>query len=252
MSERTNCIAIASGKGGVGKSTLTLNMCGILSNDYNMLAVDCDLGLANLDVLLGKTTTFTLQDVLYDIVQPHEACIEVSPSFVLLPSASGTIESIGMDTMAVHLLFKKCAELFSSFNGVFLDLGASITPITLSFIQHAQHTIIVVTPDSTSLVDSYALIKVLATRSIVTRVYIVCSMVDGENHAHELFTLLHDNVMHTLNMDIEIHYLGYLQYSVDVLNAVYNQQLIMHTAPESICMQNMQAIAKRMREYSLL
>ena len=248
MGRNTKYIAIASGKGGVGKSTLTLNICSILSRYYSMLAVDCDLGLANLDVLLGKTATFTLQDVLCGSTQVQEACIEVNPMFSLLPSASGTLESIGMDTMAVHLLFKKCEVFFTTFDSVFFDLGASITPITLSFIQNTTHTIVVVTPEPASIVDSYALIKVLATRSILTDIYIIYSMVDGENHAKELFETLQKNVEQTLQHTIHLHYLGYVQYSLDVLNSVYKQQLLTEVMPHSVGVQNIKDIAQRIQK----
>lgn len=251
MQNKTKYIAIASGKGGVGKSTLTLNISHELSKHYSMLAVDCDLGLANLDVLLGRTATYTLQDILCGLVYPHQACIEISPTFSLLPSASGTVESIGMDIMAVHLLFKKCTELFTSFDCILFDLGASITPITLSFIQNATHTIVVVTPEPTSLVDSYALIKVLATRSLVHDFYIVYSMVDGEEHARELFENLQDNINRTLPQSVRVHYLGYLQYSVDVLHAVYSQQLLADAVPHSISVRNIESIVKAIEQYIL-
>lgn len=248
MMNNVTCIAIASGKGGVGKSTLTLNICSVLSNAYKVLAVDCDLGLANLDVLLGKHTTYTLQDILSDTIEPQDACIEVSSTFSLLPSASGTIESIGMDTMAIHLLFKKLDPFFETFDCVLLDLGASITPITLSFIQHATHTVIVITPEPTSIIDGYALIKVLSTRAIISNVYIICSMVENKEHAFELYTALVQNITHTLENHIVIHYLGYLEYSMDVLNSVYNQQLITERYPNSVCTQNIENIAEAIQE----
>ncbi|MDE7469728.1 MAG: P-loop NTPase [Desulfovibrionaceae bacterium] len=244
MIQKTKYIAVASGKGGVGKSTLTLNLCNALSKRYSMLSVDCDLGLANLDVLLGKTATYTLQDILCGLIQPQEACIEITPRFSLLPSASGTLESIGMDTMAVHLLFKKCVDFFNGFDCIFFDLGASITPITLSFIQHATHTVVVITPEPASLVDSYALIKVLATRSLVKDVYIVYSMVTEEQHAQELFNILQTNIEQTLGDAIQIHYLGYVQYSLDVLHAVYNQHLLLDVVPHSVCVQNIESISQ--------
>lgn len=158
-------IAVLSGKGGVGKSNLALNLSLALSKkDAKVLLMDCDLGLANLDVLLGITPSGNLQNVLDSDLKPEEIVISVAPGLDLLPSSSGMVESFNDQHLMPSLLTKKLNELAGGYDYVIMDVGAGISSTVLNFAAMAMMRVLVVTPEPTSLTDSYALVKVLAAR----------------------------------------------------------------------------------------
>ena len=158
---KTLSLAIMSGKGGVGKTNLSLNLSYALNAGGNsLLLMDCDLGLANLDVLLGISPETNMQDLLTSGAKPSDIVIpiEKGKKFDILPAASGVPELVEMDDDMQELLFSKITKLVGGYQYLVLDLGAGINGTVMSFASMTQMRIVVITPEPTSLTDSYALI----------------------------------------------------------------------------------------------
>ena len=169
MKEATLSVAVMSGKGGVGKSNLALNLGYALSRGgFPLLLMDCDLGLANLDVLLGITPEGNLQDLILrdtaaaDILHPLDE--KGRGVFDILPAASGVPELAEMNTDMRDLLLRRLEPVLEQYSMVLLDLGAGIHSTVQTFASMAAVRLIVMTPEPTSLTDSYALMKVLNNR----------------------------------------------------------------------------------------
>ena len=166
MANTTLSVALLSGKGGVGKTNMSLNMaCALHQMGFKTLLMDCDLGLANLDVLLGITPEGNLQTALMGEAEISEVLHEIDgEGFAVLPAASGVPELTELQPDARDLLLARLEPVLHNYDYVFMDVGAGISGTVQTFAAMASVRIVVITPEPTSLTDSYALIKVLNNR----------------------------------------------------------------------------------------
>jgi flagellar biosynthesis protein FlhG len=155
-------IAIVSGKGGVGKTVITANLAASLAAEgRRTLVIDADLGLANMDVILGIQSRYSILDVLQG-VSLDDALVSVPGSFDLLPAASGRTEGTFLSLGLSEGLKPILEELESRYEFIFFDVGAGIGDVVTFFAGQADEIVLIVTPDPTSLVDAYATVKVLS------------------------------------------------------------------------------------------
>ncbi|MCG8531165.1 MAG: MinD/ParA family protein [Desulfovibrionales bacterium] len=178
----TLSISILSGKGGVGKTNIALNLgyC-MYRGGFPVMLMDCDLGLANLDVLLGVTPDTNMQTLLDTDTPAEDVAFPIEPDgFDFLPAASGVPELVEMDSDLRNLLFQRLNPLFTNYNYLLMDLGAGITPTVLSLAAMTKLRVVVVTPEPTSLTDSYALMKVLSTQHNVKDFHIIVNQTEDK------------------------------------------------------------------------
>jgi flagellar biosynthesis protein FlhG len=160
--KRARRIAIISGKGGVGKTVITANLAAALASlGRRILVIDADLGLANLDILLGVDPPFTIHDVLRGVCSPDEALMPTGLGFDLLPAGSGLPDgAIFSSSFARH--FEAILDsLDSRYDDILFDAGAGVGDVVLYFANLADEILLVVTPEPTSMMDAYATIKIL-------------------------------------------------------------------------------------------
>jgi flagellar biosynthesis protein FlhG len=155
-------VAIISGKGGVGKTVLTANIAGALSSlGRRVLVVDADLGLANLDIILGLDPEYTIQDVLQGKCPLEKIILHAGKGFDLLPAGSGAPEGT-VHTRALEDRIESILQsLESRYDIMLFDAGAGIGDIVMLFAAIAHETLLVTTPEPASLMDAYATIKIL-------------------------------------------------------------------------------------------
>lgn len=231
---KTLSLAIMSGKGGVGKTNLSLNLSYALNAGGNsILLMDCDLGLANLDVLLGISPESNLQDLLISGKKPSDVVIPIEPGRKLdiLPAASGVPELVEMDEDMQGMLFQKLTDLVGKYQFLVLDLGAGINGTVISFASMTQLRLVVVTPEPTSLTDSYALIKVLTTKHGVKDFHIIVNQATSESEAKETFDRL--NMACQKFLEISLKSLGFVRHDPNVIEAVRRQTPFIKFAPKS-------------------
>ncbi len=241
----TYSLSIASGKGGVGKTNLTLNLGFALHSLKNsVILTDCDMGLANLDILLGISPEHTIQDLLDSTIQPQDILVSLAPKFDLLPAASGVSELIEFDQDIQAILFNKLTSIFQSYDYLFLDLGAGISPSVLAFAEMPQERIIVVTPEPTSLTDSYAFIKVLSSQTKIKHFQIVVNMVESPKEAVLTFERLQMACEKFLQVDIRL--LGHVRQDKNLQNAVRDQKPLFLSNPQSPACLDILEIAKKL------
>ena len=160
----TLSVAVISGKGGVGKSNIALNLAYALNTmQHKVLLLDCDLGLASLDVLLGISTEETVENLLEGDVPASRVALQIDTHLSLIPAASGSY-SLGDSEPALQSLFLERLNPFAAeFKYLFMDAGAGIGGSVQLFSAMAALRVVVVTPEPTSLTDGYAVMKVLAS-----------------------------------------------------------------------------------------
>ncbi len=244
----TLSVSILSGKGGVGKSNIALNLgyC-MFRGGFPLLLMDCDLGLANLDVLLGLAPEHNLQSLLDSDLDPAEVAVSIEDGgFDFLPAASGVPELVEMDTDMRTLLFRKLSPLFSRYQYLFMDLGAGITPTVLALGAMTHIRLVVVTPEPTSLTDSYALMKVLATQHGVRDFYIVVNQV--ENRREEELTYKRIAAACERFLDFTPTLLGGIRLDKKVPESVRRQQPLLKMSPSSPAAQDLFTLAVRLEK----
>ncbi|SDB22789.1 flagellar biosynthesis protein FlhG [Desulfonatronum thiosulfatophilum] len=243
---KTLSIAVFSGKGGVGKSSLSANLGYCLSQlGHKCLLLDCDLGLANLDVLLGISSEITIQDLLSSDISAAGIVQPIAPNLDLLPSASGVPELVEMDEDQRGLLLEKLQPIISTYSFVILDLAAGLNPTLLSMAQAAAKRIVVLTPEPTSLTDAYAVIKVLSAKTGLQDFLILANQVQDREEAQTTFHRLDAAVRKFLSF--HLNYLGMVRNDPNMGIAVSRQQALVEMAPDCIAAQDIRVLAERIQ-----
>ena len=245
---RTLSLAVLSGKGGVGKTGFTLNLGYALHHlSQPVLLVDCDLGLANLDVMLGVSPQHNLQDLIVSDLEAHQVLFAVEPQGLdLLPAASGLSHLIEMDQDSREILMGKLNRHFGVYDYLLLDLPAGIGESVLSMARMARQRVILLTPDPTSLTDSYAMIKVLSSRWGVKRFQIVVNMAESAREAQQTFEKLDQVCRNFLGFGVDL--LGFVHNSPVVRESVRSQRPFVQSEPDSQPARDIFGIARRISE----
>ncbi len=227
----TLSIAVMSGKGGVGKTNVSLNLAYALHKlSSRTLLMDCDFGLANLDVLMGLHTKATLQDVLLadgDVRQIIQSA--GAPGFDVLPAASGVPELVDLDEDTRDILVRQLVPVLFDYDYVFLDLGAGISQTVQAFAGMVTARLVVVTPEPTSITDSYAMMKVMAHNHEVRDFFIVVNQAETVQEAEHTFSRLQTACRHFLHIDPV--FLGPIQLDAQVTEAVRRQKSFVQLFP---------------------
>jgi len=244
---KTVSLCIMSGKGGVGKTNLSLNL-GFALRDmgHKLLLMDCDLGLANLDVLLGLAPEKNLQDMLAGAASAEEVVQTVEPGLDILPAASGVPEMVEMDQNQQGALFDKLSDLVSGYEFLLLDLGAGISGTVLSLARMAQMRVVLVTPEPTSLTDGYAIIKILNARFGVRDFLVVVNQATAQE-AKETFQRL--NMACKNFLGLELVQLGHVRLDRTMTEAVIHQTPLARFAPQCPAIKDIATLAKRVSHY---
>ncbi|MDR2893644.1 MAG: MinD/ParA family protein [Deltaproteobacteria bacterium] len=249
MSDNTTLsIAVLSGKGGVGKSNLALNMSLALNQKgRKVLLIDCDLGLANLDVLLGITPSGDMQKLIDDDLAPSDVLTPITADgFDLLPASSGLVESFDKQHLVPGLLVKKLGRLASAYDYVIMDIGAGISPMVLNFAAMAMMRILVITPEPTSLTDSYALVKVLAARQNIRDHLVLVNQVESAKQEEQAFKRLAAACSHFLN--ITPVNLGSVRLDNNLTEAVRRQKPMLLEFPQSKSAADFHSLAEKLEK----
>ncbi|MBU1004163.1 MAG: MinD/ParA family protein [Proteobacteria bacterium] len=257
MANNTNKVvsfSIVSGKGGVGKTNLALNLGYALHRGgHKVMLMDCDLGLANLDVLLGLTPDKTLQDLLTQDVDPADVLVPIEKGgFDFLPSASGVPELIDLDEDLQGLLFDKLNAIIGGYDFLLLDLGAGISRTVLRFSAMTQERLVIITPEPTSLTDGYAMIKVMNSQHGVKDFHVVVNMATDHAEGKRSFTRLHAACERFLGLDIK--FAGAVRQDPTLVKAVIKQVPLLKMAPSCDAGRDILQLAvrlKRMRDARL-
>lgn len=231
-SVRTRVMSVTSGKGGVGKTHLVSNIAiSLAKQGRDVLVVDADLGLANIDVVLGLEVRRTLHDFLEGRNSLEELIVEGPEGVRIIPASSG-VESILQLTAQERLyLLQAIEELAAQYDYLIIDTPAGIGSDVLSFNGASSEIVCVITPEPTSLTDAYALIKVLSRRFGERLIRIIVNEVADERQAEATFNRFHSVVQQYLR--VELSYLGWVPNDPVVSQAVRQQRAFTLEYPSS-------------------
>jgi flagellar biosynthesis protein FlhG len=188
---RASVIAITSGKGGVGKSNIAVNLSiKLASAGKNVVLLDADLGLANADVLCSIDLPYNLSHVIARKKELHEVMVTAPGGFKLIGGASGLARMADLTDFDRRRIVEALAALEHSADTIIIDTGAGISPNVLSFTRTADHVLVVTTPEPTAITDAYAVIKVISKDGLDRRISLLVNQVRNATEAKQV----HDRV----------------------------------------------------------
>lgn len=225
-------IAVASGKGGVGKTNVSTNLAlALVATGKHVLLMDADLGLANVDLLLGLHAEYNLSHVISGERTLEEVIIEGPEGLKIIPAASGTQMMSELSPSQHAGIIRAFSELSMPIDVLMVDTAAGISDSVISFTRASHEIIVVVCNEPTSLTDAYALIKVLSEEHGVQRFNILANMVRTPKEGLSLFAKLSRVTDHYL--DVTLDYTGAVPFDEYLVKAVKKQQAVTRAYPQS-------------------
>ncbi len=227
-------IAVTSGKGGVGKSNLVVNI-GLAwaRQGLKVLLIDADLGLGNLDILLGLTPHYTIHDVLARRKTLAEVVVRGPAGLRILPASSGIPEMADLEPHQKLFLLQELDQVGEDLDVVLIDTGAGISRNVLFFNLAAQEILVVATGEPTSITDAYALMKVLALQHGERRFRLVVNGVPHPEDGQVVYRTLLKVTERFLGEDIALDYLGVIPHDEAIGRAVLKQQPVLQIYPKA-------------------
>ena len=184
-------IAITGGKGGVGKTSVAINLGTAFSQlGRASMLLDADMGLANVDVLLGLRTRYNLEHVISGDCGLRDVIVTAPSGLRVVPASSGNLEMATLDRAHHAGVINAFSELFDPLDILLVDTAAGLSGAVLTYTEAAHRVIVVVSDDPASLTDAYGLIKVMRRRQPSCRIEVVASMVAGYAQGRALYEKL--------------------------------------------------------------
>ncbi|UPW20698.1 MinD/ParA family protein [Agarivorans sp. TSD2052] len=234
MQQKNNVkvIAVTGGKGGVGKTNVTLNMgIAMAAQGKRVMVLDADLGLANVDVLLGLRVTKNLSHVLSGECTLDEVLVEGPNGILIAPATSGTQSMVELSPAEHAGLIRAFSSLKTPIDVLLVDTAAGISDMVLSFAKASQDIVVVVCDEPTSITDAYALIKLLSNNHGVYKFKIVANMIRSLREGQELFAKLTRVTDRFLDATLEL--VSCIPYDNNVRLAVRKQRVVVEAYPKS-------------------
>jgi flagellar biosynthesis protein FlhG len=232
VKRNTEVIGIASGKGGVGKTTLSTNLAVALTMmNKKVMLLDGDLGLANAQIALGCKTQYNLSHVIAGEKTLKEIIVTSRQGVLLVPGASGVHEMAAISPAITAGIVQAFSELDDDIDYLILDAAAGIAPSVLAFMEACQRRFIVVKDEPSSIADAYGIIKVMTRDLELDEIYLIPNMVESQAAGAQLYRRVNEVCDRFLGKTLQ--YLTSIESDEMILAALKKYQSVMEFAPGS-------------------
>ena len=228
--EMPRVIAVSSGKGGVGKTFLSVHLAAYAASlGQRVLLMDADLGLANVDVMLGVSANGSVLEMVHGEKTLQQLIMPTREGFDVLPGGSGLHELTTLDNGQQQIMMDEMRHVSDRYDLVLIDVAAGIGDNVLYFVSAAESALVVLTPEPTSLTDAYALIKVLSRQRGVKRFMVVVNQAEAFDAQVTFRRLV---AVADRYLDVHLDYVGQLPYAKAVRQSIQKQALLQaHDSP---------------------
>jgi flagellar biosynthesis protein FlhG len=241
-------IAIAGGKGGTGKTNIAVNLAQALANEgKRTLILDADLGMANVDVLLGLTPENTLYDVMCGKCELEDILLTGGHNLKVIPAASGIGQLANMRWQECAGLVRAFSDLKEPVDTLIVDTATGVSESVAIFCQAANEILVVVCNEPASIRDCVSQLKHFYRDYGIARYRVLANMVDTASEANALFQNLIENF--TDNHNLQISYAGYIPADENVRKAVLQHQSVVNSFPRSPSAMALKKLARRTMEW---
>lgn len=242
--EYMQIIAVASGKGGVGKSNLTINI-GIALIEFGkrVTILDADFGLANVDILLGLIPEFNLHNVLFGDKSISEISIEGPRGIKIIPAGSGIKQMAELTDELKQKLLNNFGHLNYNTDVLLIDAAAGISSNVIDILLASGDIIIVTTPDPTAITDAYSTIKVIVKENFNKRIRLVVNSVQNPDEGEQIYNQINSATEKFLDKSIE--YLGFVYEDQNLVKSVRQQKAVIDLYPNSASSKCFYMLAKK-------
>ena len=242
----TKFIAITSGKGGVGKSTISANLGYALhSLGFKVGLFDADIGLANLDVLLKVNSKKNILHVLKGEAKFEDIIIEIEKDFYLIPGDSGD-EILKYSDEFMFSRFADELESLSDLDFLIIDTGAGIGKEVQTFLDASDEVLVVTAPEPAAITDAYAMVKVLSEKR--DRIFLILNQVDNQKEANDIYKRISTVAKSNIQKDFKLQMIGYLKKDSVIQKASIKRELFTKTSQFSTPTEQIFAIAKKIAQ----
>ena len=240
-------MAITSGKGGVGKTNVVAGLAMSLAGaGQRVVVLDADFGLANIDILLGLTPSYTLEHVLRGEKLLEEILVDGPSGIKVIPASSGIQELTRLDAASELRLVQGLQRVSEHQDWLLIDTAAGIHDSVLKLLMAAQEILLVTTPEPTSLVDAYAMVKVVHLRDPKKPIWLLVNNAQSEAEAEETIEQLQAATQRFLGRELQV--LGLIPSDPFVLQAVRQQCGVVEAFPRSPAALAFRTIAGQLRK----
>ena len=241
-------IAITSGKGGVGKSNVTVNLAVTLAQSgERVMLMDADMGLANIDVLLGLSPELNLSHVINGECSLEETIIEGPAGVKIVPASSGVAAMSDLTPAQNAGVIRSFSELTQPVDTLLIDTAAGISDSVVSYIRASREVIVVVCDEPASITNAYAMIKVMNQDYGVERFHVLANQTQGATQGRELYNKLARVSQRFL--DVTLDYLGCIPYDECLKKAVQKQKSVVEAFPRSQSATAFKQIARKTKQW---
>jgi flagellar biosynthesis protein FlhG len=243
-------LSVTSGKGGVGKTNVVANLAFAFTRfGKRVLVLDADLGLANIDILLGLTPQYTIEH-LFNGKKITDILIKGPGGMSIMPASSGVLDLVDLNESQKIFLLNEIDFISEGIDILLIDTGAGISSNVMYFNLAAQESIVIVTPEPTSITDAYAMIKVLSTKFHKKEFLILVNLANDAPEAEEVFRKISraaDRFLQTLSID----FLGFIPLDKKLPVAVRHQRSVLEFFPKATSSMSFMELAKTLLERPL-
>ncbi len=245
MAHKARIITITSGKGGVGKSNITVNLAISLSEmGQRVIVLDADFGLSNIDILFGITPEFTLADVVYDRKNILQILSDGPKNIRFISGGSGVEELIKLKKESLDRFIEHIKLLDNLCDIILVDTGAGLSNNVMNFAVAADEVLLIVTTEPTSITDAYALVKMLSNHYKTANIKLIVNKAESSKEALDILNKLYVVAKKFLN--IKLIPLGYVLQDDKVIEAVKNQQPFYLSNPRCLASRNIKEISYKL------